>query len=389
MDVVTLGMAKADAQKRYAKPDMRLAALLGDSMTNRNGMGDIRSGVETTLYNDARGWFHWMNLLLGRPLRMVKNAGVGGDTTAQMLARITDITSLNPLPGWVFGMGGVNDQGGLNPTASIANLKAIFEALLSRGINVVWATALPDTGNTGQRWVTHAINDWLRQYAYNRPGFTLVNWSNVFLDPATGNPKTGYTSDGLHQSPLGAAILGQYLAEVVRYKIAPIDATSIVTETQSTVGANTSLSGGTTVATGWNATGWTGYKAPDGHQILVAASGDSTFFQNINLGTWAVGDKLWSEVTFETDDDWTATTKFELSLEFLGDAGVSSLVNRAVDFLLPAGMTSPVNPRRGRLVTPRITAPVGATTAKAILRMNGGGTVHLFNFDTRKVTAAA
>ncbi|BCW79021.1 GDSL-type esterase/lipase family protein [Arthrobacter sp. NicSoilC5] len=406
MDVVTLGMAKADAKKKYAAAPAPqfTAALFGDSITARNFGGWTPASGETTIYNDSRGWFHHANNLLGHPFDLVKNAGVGGNTTTQMLARITDITAINPLPAWLLGLGGINDQGALNPALTISNLKAIFTKAFDAGYKrIVWGTITPDAGNTGQRWTIDQVNDWLKAYAAVTPNFILVNWNEAFLDPTNGNPRTGYTSDGLHPAPLGAAVMGQYLADVLR-PLVPASSRLLMSNSSTVVSANPMLNGSVSgVATGYNQAGFTAYKMPryDGRagewQMLIsAAAGGATLVQNVGVsgGTFTPGDVVFAELEFETDDDWTAATEMSLSIQMAGDASVNTAVNRAVDMFQSAGVPAlSVNPRRGIMRTPRITVPAGVTTAaagKIILtyKFDGIGTTRIARMGVYKVVAA-
>jgi lysophospholipase L1-like esterase len=397
------------SRRASAQPQLR-AVLFGDSITDRNGPGAVGNSGETTAYNDSRGWFHWANTLLGKPFEMTKNAGRGGDTTTQMLARITDITSVGGQGAWLFGMAGVNDRLSQSPAMTIANLKAIFTAAFNAGYErIVWATVWPDTNEYTTRYVLDQVNEWLFAYAAVTPNFILVNWLEVFVDPnsatSSGSPVPAYTTDGLHPSPLGAMVLGQYLADIIRPYV-PRTSSLLMRSPSTVVSANPMMTGSVSgLATGFTKAGFAGgaFKLPryDGRsgewQMLVStATGTNQCYMvtNISGGTFAVGDKLYAELEFETDDDWTACTEFSLQLFASGDATVTTGIYQVMDMMQRSGVTTfGGNPRRGVLRTPALAIPAGVTVGssgqiRALLNFNGIGTVRIARFAVRKVAAS-
>jgi len=115
---------------------------------------------------------------------------------------------------------------------------------------------------------------------------------------------------------------------------------------------------------------------------------------NISGGTFAVGDKLYAELEFETDDDWTACTEFSLQLFASGDATVTTGIYQVMDMMQRSGVTTfGGNPRRGVLRTPALAIPAGVTVGssgqiRALLNFNGIGTVRIARFAVRKVAAS-
>jgi lysophospholipase L1-like esterase len=159
---------------------------LGDSLTY--GYGD--PGPSWPVRLDAKD----------AQLILVHNAGVSGDTTADMRARLNgDVFAYNP--GVLFIMGGTNDVGrNISATTTIANLKAIVVAAKARGILVVLMTIPP----TSYPRMVDAINSLNSQ---------IVNLANSYalivvdvhgpLSTSDGLYIPKYTSDGLHFSTLG------------------------------------------------------------------------------------------------------------------------------------------------------------------------------------------
>ena len=102
----------------------------GDSIMNVNGGPNIGAGVNR--YD--KGWVTWASAALGGRLNCVRNAGVSGDTTAMMLARLeTDVTPYASQARICIFNGGVNDPaGGSGVAATFAQTKANLTAIITR-----------------------------------------------------------------------------------------------------------------------------------------------------------------------------------------------------------------------------------------------------------------
>lgn len=99
----------------------------------------MANGVLYCQTNDT-GWMNYANGILalsGKPINIVRNCGDGGDTIAQVLARIQ--TELAPLvrPGdIVIEMSGINDVGVSTTAVMLSGKKAIYDELLKLGVTV-------------------------------------------------------------------------------------------------------------------------------------------------------------------------------------------------------------------------------------------------------------
>lgn len=137
-------------------------------------------------------------------LRLVNNAGVPGDTTADMLARLnSDVFAYKPEV--LFILGGTNDLGhNISTSTTIANLKAIIVAAMARGIRITLLTVPPDS-YTNMAPEIDALNA-----AITRLGNTyrlMVIDVHTPLSQPSGTYWPKYTSDGLHFSELGAQVV--------------------------------------------------------------------------------------------------------------------------------------------------------------------------------------
>ena len=216
MDVVTLGMAKADALAKKAKPTI---ILFGDSRT-----ADCNYADATNEYNTNMSWFDWgqFNNVNGPVFDVIRNAGIGGNTTTQMLARMqADVLAYKP--SHVTLWAGTNDDwstGKAGVDATYARMVTMLNMAFKAGIYVflISETTCSTKGATFQPLVQY-YNERLRGYAAKNPGVEFWDFNAIVMNPtsATGNPKAVMVRDGLHLSANGAATLGR---EVVAKKLA-------------------------------------------------------------------------------------------------------------------------------------------------------------------------
>ena len=135
-------------------------------------------------------------------LRILHNAGVPGDTTAEMRARF-DSDVLGYKPNVVFIMGGTNDLGhNVSQATTIANLKAMVLAAKAKGIRVFLMTIPPDS-YTSMAPDIDSLNGAIVRLG-NATSVVVIDIHSPLSTP-TGVYVQRFTSDGLHFSTLGAA----------------------------------------------------------------------------------------------------------------------------------------------------------------------------------------
>lgn len=180
----------------------------------------------------ATGKYAWANFLLGHPFRFVGNAGVPGDTTAQILARLDAALELDS--DIVSVCAGANDHG---PTAgtiavpaatTIANLYAIYDRVRADGkVLVIEPTGTRSvmTSTDSKLWIA-TVNRAIADYATTRPGVLFADTSSVITNPSTGVPYNSSpfpTSDGTHPNAYGAMRQGTVIAAAVSHLVKPVD----------------------------------------------------------------------------------------------------------------------------------------------------------------------
>lgn len=288
--------------------------LFGTSLEAQNGGGADELDPSTPdLSLNGRGWFHWANAFLGNRLRMVRNAGVSGNTYAQMRARI-DADVLAYPSDWVFMGGPTNDtSNGRTYAEIIADATAILDKLAGR--KVLMLTAPPTVAHTGSEiQVLFQVNAWIRRLPQTRKNIVVADVWNAIAAPGTVSPTDGLTIDGIHYNLNGAARVGRVAADAVRQWLPntphivsnAADPTSVIANpTFDTNGAGWSVLG----------TGVTAAYEPDDMSFVnrakltftgVTSTGNLgiQYEENISGGRFAIGDKVrcsarirWENVT--------------------------------------------------------------------------------------------
>jgi lysophospholipase L1-like esterase len=185
---------------------------LGDSVT-QNDSFEAASG----LWTEGNGYFEQLLRLNGGQQGnyvFVRNAGIGGNTTPDMLARLdTDVLAYNP--DVMFLMAGTND---ILPGAVDADYAAFFTALEKiiiraqlAGVYVILSTC--PTKNAAPAEVARAI-PWYYMLAKHY-GIPLIDAHRVTADPVTGQYKTGYSDDGTHPNQTGIAAIALASANAI------------------------------------------------------------------------------------------------------------------------------------------------------------------------------
>jgi len=157
-----------------------------------------------------------VNYRLGGPLNIVVNAGIGGNTSAQALARLdTDVIAFKPT--FCRVMVGTNDiryvQTAAAKDASVANIIQICQRLMDAGITPVLCTILPvGIGDQGFSIVTPLIvsaNAALASYAAATPGVLFADTFSAIVDnSATDNRAlSSCLVDTVHLNAIGAYLV--------------------------------------------------------------------------------------------------------------------------------------------------------------------------------------
>lgn len=184
---------------------------IGDSRVS-NGASDGAIAV----VDMARGWHVHLQRMLGGRIIQIRNAGVSGNTTAMMRARM-DSDVIAYAPGWCLLMGPVNDIVlGVSSATTKANVQAMYAKCKVAGIKFATGTISAWTSiNTAAMKSAHVdYNNWVKAWCY-RNGIPCADEYSITADPSTGLPVTGTTYDTNHYSDLGAAMVAQAWYDVL------------------------------------------------------------------------------------------------------------------------------------------------------------------------------
>lgn len=287
---------------------------LGDSITANNFITD-------KFY--ASGYLNQANARLGQRFVQLANAGVSGNRTDQMLARIDDDV-LAHSPGYVLVQGGGNDVGqGKAATTIETNLEAIYAKSIAAGCVVIATTITPSTSfdTAAEKTVLYAVNQWIRQQAQATRGIILCDWFGAVANPSTGAPATNMMSDGTHPTQTGGYYLGQALYNTLESLTYPADPLPFSNVENASALPNPMMVGdtsgvATSITIGGGGTGTitkTKVARTDGiqgeWQQLVIASGTVYVYLNqqvdVSDGYFNVGDRVYGTVEVEIDSGAT------------------------------------------------------------------------------------
>lgn len=195
--------------------NLKNVVLFGDSITAQN-----THESETAFGFPDNGYMTWAIALAGVDAHIVKNAGVGGDTTAGMLARVhSDVLSVDS--DCVIEMGGINGITSFTPEQQMEKKIAYWEEIARAGRYVI-ALTTPPRGIGTEPTISRIakLNNLIAEYWRGRDYGECIDVYGALAD--TTNQlcpyKSGYAYDSpsTHPSNLGAFHMGASLAPTLR-----------------------------------------------------------------------------------------------------------------------------------------------------------------------------
>lgn len=246
-----------------------LTAFLGDSITLGNGGANFFGGqAYPTIACENSGGV----------IRPYINAGVSGNTTTQMLARVqSDIINAQAVkPGKCIVLGGTNDVGTIALATSLANLASIYDQLRAAGIEPIGATIPP---KTTQQTAIASLNIGIKSLCDKR-GMICLDFHSVLVDPSNGQYLAGYSGDGTHPNDVGR----RAISTLIQAKLTPLYRPIGPNLCQDNTEAANLISDGMFLGTpsGGVAGSWTG-NSVSGTTTPTIVSGDTNI-----LGNWQV-----------------------------------------------------------------------------------------------------
>jgi lysophospholipase L1-like esterase len=188
---------------QHPRADPASVAALGDSITARYRL--------SYSYPDLLG--RWRAI-------PVRNFGVSGDTTAQMLDRLGDVLDSGPTPQLVVIMGGTNDIArGMPVEGAVRNLQAMAERVRDSGRRPVLVCPPPSGAFHLER--AQALRAALQEYAL-RQGITFVDpWPGMEDRSRPGWMRGELALDILHPNEQGQYVLAEQIARALGWPVPP------------------------------------------------------------------------------------------------------------------------------------------------------------------------
>jgi lysophospholipase L1-like esterase len=374
----------------YALPRGGKFVILGDSLIATN---ETSSSTAITRSDSSSAHAAFAS---GGRLWYPKNAGVAGETSAQILARVdSDVVAFAPHIGVIAA--GTNDaRVGVSRADFSTNIAAIVKKFRAAGIFPVLRTVPPiyDTsaagGESAARRRVSEYNAWIKEWAPAQ-GIPVVDLYSEFVDPTNGRIRSPYAyGDGIHftvdgyvkQGQMIAAALAPYITAALPYTALDAgDPTDLLGGNGLFLGA---LTGG--LPAGWS-TGDTAHTtfsvaaAADGFgkELTITATGDVGYqvqaYRFVNTGM-APGDVI--EVGGIMSSTQAAGHTAAVAFTFQGSPGFPGSITRQANVTLASGS-----------FLERVTVPAG-TVGGLLLRLYAGpsaGTAKFRRLRVRNLTA--
>lgn len=198
--------------------------LLGDSITAGNHASSAAQMSNST------GWFAWGNAMAGQPFEVIYNAGVGGETSTKILARVdSDVIAHNP--SYCAVLCGQNDPSATSADTELIknNIITIYNKLKNAGIYTFIVTMTAGDGDTKNKQV-QIVNSWIKNYFGNKPSCEIIDLNSVWIDKtnSAGNALSTMMRDSVHPSNnggfVGGILVASHLAKFKKIDFLPTSA---------------------------------------------------------------------------------------------------------------------------------------------------------------------
>lgn len=379
-----------------ARPLSRRIVLMGDSITAYNGGLSTATPVQSTGTFDSKGMWRWAQIMLEQDLDIIGNSGIGGQESAQILARFaTDVINLQP--GIVSILAGTNDDGPEDNTQ--ANLQAMYEAASDANIFVVAFTIPPET-NGALATYRQSVNTWIRQYVATHSGIVLVDLASVWRDASQAGfvARSDYMHDTTHPNTRGAQVAARAIADALRTVLS-----ARVRDLPSALApANMLTNGrfagsGMSLAAGWSVIGGASYSYVPGPNgvgqrlaVTVPVGGSVTLTQNISRGVLLrEGDSYDFTITVEPFDLETPGASTQRIAAWTQNYNGSSFLERKDAVYIDGGASyssARFPSARGVFRTDPGKLVAGRTLAQVVVSLHGGGTYLLSDAVARNLS---
>ncbi|MBR1173909.1 hypothetical protein JQ617_08085 [Bradyrhizobium sp. KB893862 SZCCT0404] len=314
------------------------------------GLGDSRVAQihadGAFLNKNAQNHFTMGNALAGNRAVLVKNLGVSGDRTDQILARLS--AALATGAKWLYIHAGCNDIGQNYPTATTSgitawtNIKTMIDAAVAIGMKVIYVLE-PGAANfnTANLLLQLAIlNENAREYAETCPNLVLFDLpSALWSTSATSTSAVSLITslDGTHENLASAYTAGKAFAALLTAILPPrphgvrgaheVPGNSLVNLLNNPMFTTQSGGSAGTGNTGTVCGSWAGQRSgsASGAYSVGTASDGSGLREQIIAATWTAQGEEVRLVQDVAIGNWSPGDRVKLSAEVVVDAGATNL----------------------------------------------------------------
>lgn len=227
------GLTPTAAAKLYSRRSQITLAALGDSITACDNGTNFE--WSSAIYDTNCSWLELAVIKSNSGIEYGGNFGVPGETSAQILARVSTVIAAAPTHCTI--LAGANDS---SATTVKTNVQAIAVALRAAGITPILCTLPPNRTLSDGALQTkiRQVNAWVRAYSQST-GLPLLDFYSVLANPADGDYLAGYYSDAVHPNRAAYPLMA---AEVLRV-LAPQGTTAYRRVDNSVLGSELLVNG--------------------------------------------------------------------------------------------------------------------------------------------------
>lgn len=192
---------------------------IGDSICAGHNSFDPDVSFYAGEDNNNTSWQYWAKIYPSLRNNLIVNKGVGGNTSAQILARIAEATAHTPRV--VIVQASNNDEvSAISQATRTSNMQSTINAITAASASAVLINGLHATSASSDNTPTPDLRDYMiTSWTTHVPTLTGLSLAIDTMTPLKDGSNflaSGNSSDGVHLNATGAQLFGEYIeAEMV------------------------------------------------------------------------------------------------------------------------------------------------------------------------------